>query len=387
VSFVSGVRGLVTSTLLIAVLPAAARAQGETLVLRGATVHTAVGPVLRDATIVIENGKIAAVGGRGTVRMPAGARVIDLAGKHIVPGFIDNHSHVGRKAGGRQGAAFRMIDHLDMSDPKWRIALSGGVTTVVTGPSGGNGIGGEAVVIKTFGPSLEQRVLLENGGMKLAAGRREPESGMAVIAMLRDTFQRAREYDARRGTAAPDSGLEAFARLLRHEDYVRVHVNAAQDIMAMLQLKDEFGFDLSLHHAVEAYQVADEIAKRGVDVVTLPLFLRIPISEEGMSNATRLSRAGVRVAFHQDDPVTSTKWLRFNGGLAMRYGLPETIALAGLTVDAARIARVANRVGSIEVGKDADLVVLDGPWYELLTRVDLVFVDGVVAYDRSREDK
>ena len=380
-------RSLLVSTLFFAVQPVVAAAQSETLVLRGATVHTAVGRVLPEATILIEGGKIAAVGAGASVRVPAGARVIELAGKHIVPGFIDNHSHVGRKAGGRQGAAFRMIDHLDLSDPKWRIALSGGVTTVVTGPSGGNGIGGEAVVIKTVGSSLAQRVLLENGGMKLAAGRREPESGMSVIAMLRDTFQRAREYDARRGTAAPDSGLDAFARLLRHEDYVRVHVNAAQDIMAMLELKDDFGFDLALHHAVEAYQVADEIAKRGVDVVTLPLFLRIPISEEGMSNAARLSRAGVRIAFHQDDPVTSTRWLRFNGGLAMRYGLPEKIALAWLTIDAARIARVANRVGSIEVGKDADLVVLDGPWYELLTRVDLVFVDGVLAYDRASEER
>jgi imidazolonepropionase-like amidohydrolase len=361
-------------------------------------VHTVVGPVLRDATILIENGKIAAVGDRTSVRVPPGARLVDLAGKHVIPGLIDNHSHIGRKPGGRQGAAFRMVDNLDLSDPKWRVAVSGGVTAVVTGPSGGNGIGGEAVVIKTVGPSLKQRILLENGGMKLAAGRREPESGMSVMAMLRNTFQRAREYEARRRTVragderaedmpVPDSGLEAFARILRHEDYVRVHVNAAHDIMAMLQLKDEFGFDLSLHHAVEAYQVADEIAKRGVDVVTLPLFLRIPISEEGMRNAARLSRAGVRIAFHQDDPVTSTKWLRFNAALAMRYGLREEIALAGLTIDAARIARVASRVGSIEPGKDADLVVLDGPWYELLTRVDLVFVDGVVAYDRSGEDK
>ncbi len=381
-------RYLVISTLLVGAVPPAAVAQSEALALRGGTVHTAVGPVLRDATILIENGKIAAVGAGASVRVPAAARVVDLAGKHVIPGLIDNHSHIGRKAGGRQGAAFRMVDNLDLTEPKWRVAVSGGVTTVVTGPSGGNGIGGEAVVIKTFGPSLKQRVLLANGGMKLAAGRREPESGMSVMAMLRETFQRAREYEANRGaTQARDSGLEAFARILRHEDYVRVHVNAAHDIMAMLQLKDEFGFDLSLHHAVEAYQVADEIAKRGVDVVTLPLFLRIPISEEGMSNAARLSRAGVRVAFHQDDPVTSTKWLRFNGGLAMRYGLPETVALAGLTINAARIARVATRVGSIEPGKDADLVVLDGPWYELTTRVELVFVDGVVAYDRSREDK
>jgi imidazolonepropionase-like amidohydrolase len=218
---------------------------------------------------------------------------------------------------------------------------------------------------------------------------------MSVIAMLRDTLARAREYAAewqrweaggKVGTPpARDATLEPFARVLRHEDYIRVHVNAAHDILAILQLKDEFGFDLSLHHAIEAYKVLDEIAKRNASVVALPLFLRIPLTEAALENPAAAKRAGLRVAFHQDDPVSRTKWLRFDAGLAMRYGMSEQDALKGLTIDAAEIARVANRVGSIEPRKDADLVVLDGPWYELTTHVDLVLVDGVVAYDRARE--
>jgi imidazolonepropionase-like amidohydrolase len=385
---------LVLVSTIAALTSARAQVPPRALALRGATVHTGTGVTIADATILIADGKIAAVG--RALSVPASTPVLDVSGKQIVPGFIDNHSHIGRRADAPPpGASFRMIEALDEQDPKWRSALSGGVTTVVTGPGGGGGIGGEAVVVKTFGPSLQKRVLLENGGMKLAVGRREPKSGMAVAAMLRGTFARAREYAAqwerwegggRNGPApAGDPGLEAFARVLRHEDYIRVHVNAANDILTILDIKDEFGFDLALHHAVEAYKVLDEIAKRRVDVVGLPLFLRIPMTEDAMRSPAAVVRAGIRFAFHQDDPVSNTKWLRLNAGLAMRHGMSERDALKGLTISAAEIARVAKRVGSIEPGKDADLVVLDGPWYELATHVDLVLVDGAVAYERSRE--
>ena len=379
-------------------LPVQVRAQagGASLALQGATVHPAVGPSIHDATILIQNGKIAAVG--TAVSIPVGTRVLDVRGKHVIPGMIDNHSHIGRmQHAPPPGPLFRMVDVLDEKDPKWRIALSGGVTTVVTGPAGGSGIGGEAVVVKTFGPELRKRILKENGGVKVAVGRRDPRPGMTVAAMLRGMFLKAQDYNSRlkqweaRGrTGSPpprDASLEPFARLLRHEDYVRVHVNAAHDIMTILELKDEFGFELALHHATEAYKVLDAIAKRNVDVVGLPLFLRIPVSEAAMESAAAVTRAGIRFAFHQDDPVSNTKWLRFNGALGMRYGMSEQDALKGLTINAAQIARVADRVGSIEPGKDADLVVLNGPWYELLTRVDLVLVEGVVAYDRLREEK
>jgi imidazolonepropionase-like amidohydrolase len=375
------------------------------IVLRGATVHTAAGAPLQNAVIVIRDGKIADVG--TTVSIPSGARVIDLAGREIIPGMIDNHSHIGAAPEDLNESAVsftpqnRMVDALNPDDRGWKPAASAGVTTVVTGTGSGEVSSGEAVVVKTFGADMQTRILKEVGGLKIAMGRKRPDrppsTSPAVTAGLRAMFIHAREYmdawtrwesSGKQGVPpARDLGMETVARVLRHEDYVRAHVHSAADIMALLKLKDEFGFDLALHHATEAYKLADEIARRHVDVVGMPLFVRIGMKEEIMRSPYTLWKAGVRYAFHTDDPVVQSKWLRYCGAMGVRYGLPEEEALKGLTINAARIARVADRVGSIERGKDADLVVLDGPWYQPKTRVDLVYVDGALAYDRAAEEK
>jgi imidazolonepropionase-like amidohydrolase len=375
------------------------------IVLRGATVHTAAGAPLQNAVIVIRDGKIADVG--TTVSIPSGARVIDLAGREIIPGMIDNHSHIGAAPEDLNESAVsftpqnRMVDALNPDDRGWKPAASAGVTTVVTGTGSGEVSSGEAVVVKTFGADMQKRILKEVGGLKIAMGRKRPDrppsTSPAVTAGLRAMFIHAREYmdawtrwesSGKQGVPpARDLGMETVARVLRHEDYVRAHVHSAADIMALLKLKDEFGFDLALHHATEAYKLADEIARRHVDVVGMPLFVRIGMKEEIMRSPYTLWKAGVRYAFHTDDPVVQSKWLRYCGAMGVRYGLPEEEALKGLTINAAKIARVADRVGSIERGKDADLVVLDGPWYQPKTRVDLVYVDGALAYDRAAEEK
>ena len=373
--------------------------------LRGGTVHTAAGAVIRNGTVVIRDGKIADVG--ADVAIPAGARVVDLSGKEIIPGMVDNHSHIGaapedlNESAVSFGPQHRMVDALNPDDRGWKPAADAGVTTVVTGTGSGEVSSGEAAVVKTYGADFQKRILKEVGGLKIAMGRKRPDrppsTSPAVTAGLRAMFIHAREYmdswtrwEAGGKQGAPparDLGMETVARVLRHEDYVRAHVHAASDIMALLKLKDEFGFDLALHHSTEAYKVADEIARRHVDVVGMPLFVRIGMKEDIMRSPYTLWKAGVTYAFHTDDPVVQSKWFRYCGALGMRYGMPEEEALKGLTINAAKIARVADRVGSIERGKDADIVVLDGPWYEPKTRVDFVYVDGVLAYDRAKEGK
>jgi imidazolonepropionase-like amidohydrolase len=359
---------------------------------------------ISNATIVVRDGKIAAVG--SGVAIPAGARVIDVSGKVIIPGMMDEHSHIGAKPSDLNdapmliGPQHRILDALDLDDPDWEKAVSGGVTTLTTGPGSGENVSGQAIVIKTFGTDLTKRIVTERGGMKFAMGpkRRDayPSTAMGVAANLRQYLIKTQEYMAtwkrwedgdKKGTPpARDLGYEAMADVLTKKQRVRAHVHSATDVMTLLRLKDEFGFDLVLHHSTEAYKVAPEIAKRGVAAVVLPLGPRIGVTEDAMMGPVTLWKAGVKIALHTDHPVINQKWLRLCAALVIRYGLPEEEALKAITINTAQIARVADRVGSIEVGKDADFVVLNGTWYEPRTRVDMVVGDGNVIYDRAAKE-
>jgi imidazolonepropionase-like amidohydrolase len=392
--------------VLLAALAAssgALHAQAVTVV-RGATVHTAAGAPIPNATIVVRDGKIAAVG--RNVAVPAGATVIDATGKVIIPGMIDEHSHIGARPTDLNdrpmiiGPQHRILDALDVDDPAWKDAVKGGVTTLTTGPGSGENVSGMAVVIKTFGTDLSQRILLEKGGMKFAMGPKRsgdayPSTSMGVAANLRQYLIRTQEYMAtlkrweeggRQGTPpARDLGYEAMSEVLTGKVRVRAHVHSATDVMTLLHLKDEFGFRLTLHHSTDAYKVAPEVAKRGVSAVVMPLGPRIGVTEEAMRGPYELWKAGVKIAMHTDHPVINQKWLRLCAGLAMRYGLPEEEALKAVTINVAEMQGVDARVGSIVVGKDADFVVMDGPWYEPRTRIDLVFGNGAIIYNRAEE--
>ncbi len=391
------------SLALAAAAPRALSAQTDNaIVIRGATIHTAAGAPFV-GSIVLRGGKIVALG--ASVPAPAGARIIDGTGKVVTPGMIDNHSHIGAKVTDLNdspmliGPQHRFLDALDLGDPDWKDAVSGGVTTIVTGPGSGENVSGMAVVIKTFGADLGGRMLLEKGGMKFAMGAksrdRYPTTTMGVAANLRQYLIKTQEYvqagkkwedEGRKGNPpARDLGYESMADVLAKKTYVRAHVHAATDVMTLVRLKDEFGFDLTLHHSTEAYKVAPELAKRGISAVVLPLGPRIGVGEDAMAGPYVLWKAGVKIAMHTDAPVINQKWLRLCAALAMRYGIPKDEALKMVTRNAAEIARVGDRVGSLEVGKDADLVMFDGPWYEPRSRVDLVIGDGQVIFERSKE--
>jgi len=380
-------------------------AQGDVILVRGGTIHTAAGAPINNGSVLIQAGKIVAVG--TNVSAPAGARIIDATGKSVIPGMIDNHSHIGAKSTDLNdspmliGPQHRFLDALDWNDPDFQDAVEGGVTTIVTGPGSGENVSGMAVVIKTFGTDYTKRMLLEKGGMKFAMGpkgrNRYPATAMGVAANLRQYLIKTQEYmaaqkkwedDGKKGNPpARDLGYEAMADVLTHKTYVRAHVHAATDVMTLLRLKDEFGFDLTLHHSTEAYKVAQEVAKRGVTAVVLPLGDRIGLSDDAMAGPYQLWKAGVKIAMHTDAPVISQKWLRLCAALAMRYGIPDEEALKMVTANAAEIARVSDHVGTIAAGKDADLVIFNGPWYEPKSRIDFVIGDGQVIYDRSKEGK
>ncbi len=384
--------------------PAGQPAAPRVLAVRGATVHTAAGAPMANATILVRDGKIVSVG--RDVAVPSGATIIEAAGRVIIPGMIDEHSHIGARPTDLNdrpmiiGPQHRFIDALDLNDPDFKDAVSGGVTTVITGPGSGENVSGQAIVLKTFGNALATRLLTDKGGMKFAMGPKRtdayPSTSMGVAANLRQYLIRTQEYmaavkrweDGGRSGAPParDLGYEAMAEVLSKRLRVRAHVHSATDVMTLLRLKDEFGFDLTLHHSTEAYKVAPEIAKRGVSAVVLPLGPRIGVTDDAMEGPATLFRAGVKIALHTDHPVINQKWLRLCAALAMRYGLPEDEALKAITINVAEIARVSDRVGSLQAGKDADFVVLNGPWYEPASRVELVVGDGEVVYDRTRAE-
>jgi imidazolonepropionase-like amidohydrolase len=367
----------------------------DSFALKGATVHTVSSPKILNATILVEKGKISAVG--EDVRIPDGVKILDVRGKVIIPGLIDIHSHLGVLADSNEysqpiGPEHRALDAINLKSPDWADAVSGGVTTIVTGPGAAERISGQSITIKTFGASREKRILKASGEVKMAVYGRS----LSHIQAIRGSLIKARKYmntwnkyesGGKKGPPPRrDLAMEALARVLRGEGRIRVHTYYAHDMLSFLKLKDEFGFRLTFEHSTEAYKIAEEIAKRNVGCVCYPL-VREAMPDDVMRGIAVLHDAGVKIAFHTDYPVTQQKWLRFCAMISMRYGLPEEAALKGMTVNPAELAMVSDRVGSIEKGKDADLVVLNGPWYELCSRVDMVFVDGVLAYDRCGTEK
>ncbi len=375
----------------------------EITAFTGAKIHTANGEVFESGTLLIEAGKIVGVG--SAINIPTGAKQVDVTGKVIIPGMIDNHIHVGTdlKNLNEFPTAFqpqnRVIDALSPDHKSWERALRAGITTVATGTGSGEVMSGEWAIVKTFGPTLEARILREQGGLKFALDSASaptgPKTDPAVFSEARGLLIQAREYmqkqeawekAGQKGDAPPrDLKLETLSRALRGDEEIRAHLHTPNQIRGAIGLAREFGLDLQLHHATFAYKVIEDIAAAGLPVVGVPLFTKFGFSDEVLEAPGNMARAGIKFVFHTDDPASSAKWFRHTGGLAIRYGMDETDALKGLTSNAAILAHVEDRVGSLEVGKDADFLVLDGPWYEMATLTEQVYVDGVLAYDQMRD--
>jgi imidazolonepropionase-like amidohydrolase len=389
--------------------------------------------ILESGTVLVENGRIAAVG--DDVEIPPDAEVHDVAGKVVMPGMVDAHCHVGIIP---DGVGWQYADVNEMTDPvtphlraldavhpedqAFEELVEAGVTTVLTGPGSANLIGGQWVCLKTVPkPAIEDMVLLEPAGMKMALGenpkrvygeqKKTPSTRMGNAAALRVALVQARNYldkwqryeenlaeyeakveagdeDAKRPDAPErDLKLEALGKVLRGEMKARVHAHRADDMLTAIRIAEEFDLDLTLEHATEGYKIAELLAEKEIPVTAGPiLFSRTKYELKDMSpkNPALMAKAGVKVAI-QTDEWSAVKYLAMNAALAAREGLPEEEALKAVTINPAEIIGVADRVGSLEEGKDADIVVLSGHPFDFRSVVEWVLVDGETAYRREDE--
>jgi len=398
-----------------------------TLIFRGAKIYPVAGPPIERGVIVVEGGKIKAIGPEGQVAIPSGAVVEDLSGQVIIPGLVDTHSHVGiyprpsvpaHQDGNEQTGpvqpALRAIDAIWPADPGIRMAQAGGVTTANIMPGSANVVGGQTAYVKLRGSTIEEMLIPGTlGGLKMANGENPkksygsrhlaPSTRMAEAALARRLFVRAQEYQRKwqayrqahgegKTDAKPperDLELEPVVEALEGKRIVQHHTHRADDILTVLRLAEEFHFRVVIQHGTEAYKLADELARRKVPVSLIVIDApggKFETAEFNLAGAAILERAGVKIAIHTDDYINSSRFLIREAALAVREGLSEESALRALTLNGAEMLDLGQRIGSLEPGKDADLVVLSGPPFSVYTRVLATYIEGTKVFDRSRPE-
>jgi imidazolonepropionase-like amidohydrolase len=401
-------RSMTLFTVLAAVATAvAAKASAETTAFTGASIFPVSAPRIENGVLLVRDGKILAVGDR-SMRIPRGATTIDVAGRVIMPGLVDSHSHVGEVAGGDSSAPIhpeaRVLDSINIRDAGLKRARAGGITTANLMAGSGHLMSGQTLYVKLRGGnSIETLAYRTNdgriaGGMKMANGtnsRAEPPfpgTRAKSAALVRQKFIAAQEYRDKIVRAAGDAekmperdlALEALVEVLEGKRVVHHHTHRHDDILTVLRLQNEFGHRVVLHHVSEAHRVADEIAAANV-----PVSLIIVDSPGGKLEAMNLTldsppvleRAGVDVGFHTDDYITDSRLFLRMGAIGVRTGMSREKALEALTLAGARMLGLDEQVGSLERGKDADFIILSGDPFSVYTRVLETWVEGRKLFD------
>ena len=391
--------------------------QDDVLALVGGTVLTMAGETIENGTVVVRDGRIAAVGRR--VRPPRNAHVIDAAGRYVIPGIIDAHSHIAAEGGINEGSLavtsmVRVADVVDPTDIGIYRALAGGVTTVNVLHGSANPIGGQNQVLKLRWGQDADGMRFDGAppGIKFALGenpkrsrsfgqgpRRYPATRMGVLDVIRQAFTEAAEYRAawarHRGAEAAgersrpparDLELEALVEILEGRRLVHAHSYRADEILQLLRLAEELGFRIAtLQHVLEGYRVADEIAAHGAGASTFSDWwaYKVEAYEAIPYNAALMTDRGVVVSINSDD-AEEMRHLNHEAAKTVKWGgLSDEQALALVTINPAKQLRIDDRVGSIEVGKDADLVIYDGHPLSSYAVVQMTLVDGKVYFDRE----
>jgi len=386
------------------------------LAIKGGKIYTITKGVIDGGTVLVDGGKIVKVGKR--IKVPADAEVIDVSGKVVMPGLVEAHCHIGiseEKIGwaGSDGNEatdpatphMRALDGIkaNANEGGLEAALKAGITTVQILPGSANVIGGTGVVVKTAPKVvIDEMVVREPSGMKIAFGenprrvygqglKRMPSTRMGVAGVLREWLQKAKGYMEKRERLKDDPEkrpevdlkLEALVPVIKGEIPLRAHAHRADDIATAVRIAEEFGVEISWEHATEGHRIAEWIAEKGVPAVWGPSLGsrgKWEMRELGFDTPRILYEAGVKLAIQTDATGSNIRHLPIAAGMAVKHGLPYEEALRAITINPAEILGVADRVGSIEKGKDADLRILDGDPLELRTKVEMVLIDGEIVY-------
>ncbi|HCX78260.1 MAG TPA: amidohydrolase [Firmicutes bacterium] len=382
------------------------------LAIINADIHTIAHKEPIKGSILVENGKIAAI---GQIEIPEEADTIDAAGASVYPGFIDPHTHLGvsEQGMGWEGRDYneitdpvtsqlRALDAINPQDDGYREAVEAGITTVMSTPGSANILGGSTVVLKTGGGLLHQRVIRENAGIKAAFGenpkrvysgqKRMPSTRMGSAAVLREALVNAQNYMNKINRAGDDAEKmpprdlknEALIPVLKKEIPLRMHAHRADDIATAIRIAQEFDIDMTLEHASEAHLIVDRVKESGFPAIVGPSMGtpgKIETQNKTLESVKILSEAGITVALTTDHPVLDIYQLLHAAAAVVREtGMDDYQVLRLITINAAKILGVEDRVGSIEVGKDADLVIIEGHPFDYLSTVMYTIIDGEVVY-------
>ena len=365
------------------------------LAISGGKVYTMSGAVLESGCVLIDAGKIVAVGDR--IALPDGCEIFDAAGKIVTPGLIDAHTHLGvyaeptewsaedgNETSGPVTPAMDVLDAINPTDIAFDDALAGGVTTVMIAPGSANAVGGQCVVVKTVRrPTVESMLIKRHAGLKIAFGenprrvygdkQKAPVTRMATAYLIRETLQKARDYLKKKGTKefTPDFGMDTVLRVLRHEMPLRAHAHRADDIMTALRIAREFDVEIILDHCTEGHLIVEELARHQARAAVGPQLItraKMELKDKSYRTPAVLDAHGVQFALVSDHPVVPNMFLAVYAGLAVRFGLSPQAALRAVTRDPAEILGIADRVGRLAPGLDADVVVWSGEPLEMATR-------------------
>ncbi|WP_458863560.1 amidohydrolase [Acidaminobacterium chupaoyuni] len=387
------------------------------IAIKGGKVVLVDGSILENGTVLVEGGKIRAVG--PNVEIPEDAEIINAKGKYVTPGLIDAHTHIstfnepnwhrtrndGNEMSGPIQAYLRGIDALNPFDFAMKEVREAGFTTCYTGPGSGNLIGGTGVAFKLRGKVADEMVIPGTEAMKMALGEnpktnygprdKSPMTRMGNAGVWRETLANAKNYsdrllqvgDDRTKIGKYDFMLEALVPVVRGEMKARIHCHRADDICTAIRVAEEFGLDYTLEHATEGHLIAEYLGSKKARCVVGPLLMppaKMELWNAIPENAQTLIDAGCMVCLTADTS-SETKWLPRDVGVCMAHGLKEADAFKGVTINPAKLLGIDAIVGSLEPGKDADVAMFDGHPFSNMTRCVMTMIEGEIVYRASHK--